>query len=99
LYTEPQIFEMISTFAIIAMLIGAVLGLRLPILILAPVILMLSGTVFGVGLALKYSLSFILIVTVFTILAVQIGYLAGSIAGFFIKSTRHKDSPFPIEVA
>jgi len=86
--------------AITTMLIGALLGQRFKVLILLPAIVIGSAAIFAFGMAHSNGLWSILLATAFTITALQLGYLGGSVIRFVIAEARiHKDSARTIAVA
>ncbi len=76
--------------AMAGVFIGALLGLRFNALILVPAVTVSFVTVLGVGLAFDDSVWFALLAAVSTVTALQIGYIAGSLIGFFIAATRFR---------
>jgi hypothetical protein len=79
---------MMTILAMTAMLVGAVLGMRFKVLILAPAFLIGSVTILGTGLAQNNSLWSILLGMVLVMAALQMGYLAGTVIRFVIAGAR-----------
>jgi len=63
-----------------ALLVGAVLGLRYNVFVLIPTSLMSAGAVFGASFADSHYVWAILLITTFSVVALQLGYLAGNFA-------------------
>ena len=64
---------------LIAIVIGVMLGLRFKVFILIPANVIGSAAAFGAGLAFSDSLWSVLLAMVLAIVALQIGYLAGTV--------------------
>ena len=73
---------------ILSTLFGAVLGLRLKVLILVPAIVLVASVVLGFGIAHGDSLWSYLLAMGLAITALQMGYLGGVITRFVIAGTR-----------
>jgi len=58
--------------------IGAVLGLRFKVFVLVPAITLASVASWGIGIAHGRSFWSILLVTAFVMIALQVGYFAGT---------------------
>lgn len=83
-------------FAMIAVFPGALLGLRFRVLILAPAILISSAAMFSLGTLLSVSSWSILGAMVLAIIALEIGYLTGSVIGVLVSGAHiYKDSSRP----
>ncbi len=70
---------MVTTFATISIVIGAVLGLRFTILMLAAAIVFGTTIVFVVGMAQNDSHWLVLPCIILAIATLQLGYLAGAV--------------------
>ena len=90
---------MITTFAIAAAIMGALLGLRFKVLILIPAIAVSSAAVVYAGLSYEGSTWSILLGLVVTTAAMQVGYFAGTMMGNSLASFRKdRDSSGIVEV-
>jgi hypothetical protein len=69
--------------AIMAIIIGALLGQRFKVFVLVPAIAVGSATTFGIGMAHDNSLWSVLLAMVLAISALQMGYLGGIVIRFF----------------
>lgn len=65
--------------AITGLLIGALLGLRIKVLILVPATVVYTGAIFWVGLAHHQSVVSVVLATVTAITTLQLGYVCGTI--------------------
>jgi hypothetical protein len=83
-----QTTTMMTMCAMTAILIGAVLGLRFKVLILAPAIVFGSAATLGIGMAHSHSIWFVSLAIVLAITALQLGYLAGAVIRFVIAGIR-----------
>jgi hypothetical protein len=72
------------SLAIIYALIGAVLGLRFKVMVLAPTIALSLVIIAGVNLAFGTGLWMAVIETVIAVTSVQIGYLGGAAIRLFL---------------
>jgi len=79
------------TIAMIALLIGALLGLRFRVFILVPAIVLASATILSVGMARSDSTWPTLLATVLAITALQVGYLSGAVVHFSIAKVRGRE--------
>jgi hypothetical protein len=79
------------TIAMIALSIGALLGLRLKVFILVPAIVMGSATILCVGIARSDSIWPTLLAAVLATTALQVGYLVGVVVHFSIAKARGRD--------
>jgi 4-amino-4-deoxy-L-arabinose transferase-like glycosyltransferase len=77
-----------STLILLAFLVGAVLGLRYKVLILAPAMGLAILAVIATSLAHHYSLPTTLIAGVLALTCVQIGYLGGILTRYAMILTR-----------
>ena len=83
-----------------ALLIGALLGLRFRVFILVPAVVIGSATILSVGIARSDSIWPTLLATVLAITALQVGYLSGAVVHFSIAKARgRKNSATTIAVA
>lgn len=76
LFDRP--FTMTLMFAITAMLVGALLGLRFKVLVLLPANLIGSVATLGFGISQSSSFWSALLVTALSITALQMGYVSGT---------------------
>ena len=79
------------TIAMIALLIGALLGLRFRVFILVPAIVIGSATILSVGIARSDSIWPTLLATALAITALQVGYLSGAVVHFSIAKARSRE--------
>jgi hypothetical protein len=77
-----------TNLLILSVLVGAVLGMRLRVLIILPVIGFAFVTIAGIGAARSDALSLIATVMVLTAISLQLGYLLGSAARFVMVAAR-----------
>ena len=88
------------TLAMMALLFGALLGLRFRVFILVPAVVMSSATILGVGIADGDSIWHTLLAAVLSITALQVGYLSGAVLYSSIAKARaRKNSAATIAVA
>lgn len=78
-----------SSLIILSSLTGVVLGLRFKVLILVPAMVLVAAVTIGIGIAHGDGLWSLLLETVLTITALQVGYLGGTIVHFVIVGARH----------
>lgn len=84
---------MIMSLAIVAALIGVVLGLRFKVFVLAPAIVSASAVILVNGLVLGSSYWSILLAALLTVTALQAGYFAGSAIRFLAKRASARQDP------
>jgi hypothetical protein len=77
---------MITMLAMMAVLIGALLGQRFKVFILVPAIVIASTAILGFGMAHDDSSWSALLVAGLTITALQFGYFGGAVIHFLIAS-------------
>ena len=87
------------TFAIAAMLIGALLGQRFMVFILVPAIVIGSAAILAFCVAHNNNLWITLLLLALTITALQMGYLGGAVIRFVAGARVGRDSPRTIAVA
>jgi hypothetical protein len=73
------------TLAMMALLIGALLGLRFKVFILVPAVAISSVTILGVGVARSDSIWLTLLAAALTVTALQVGYLSGASSIFQLR--------------
>jgi len=73
--------------------IGAMLGLRFKVFVLVPAIALSFVASFGIGIANGNSLWSILVVTFLVMIALQIGYFAGTFIRFGVAKARARKHP------
>ena len=81
---------MMIMLTVIAILTGAVLGLRFTVLILVPASFIGSVATFGIGIAHSNGLWSILLALVLVISALQIGYFSGAVIRFVNAGVRFR---------
>jgi len=90
---------MMMMLSMMAIIIGALLGLRFKVLILVPAIVIGAVTTLGIGMAHGASVWVTLLAAILTITALQMGYLGGAVTRFVIAGVRvRKDSSGVIAV-
>jgi hypothetical protein len=91
---------MMTTFAMTAVLIGAVLGQRFKVLILGPAIIIGLAVTLAIGVVHYDNLWSTLLVMALITTALQIGYLGGVVIRYVIAAARvGRNSPRTIAVA
>ena len=91
---------MMTMFTMTAVLIGAVLGQRFKVLILAPAIVISLAVILAFAIAHHNNLWSTLLVMALITTALQIGYLGGIVTRFVIAAARvGRNSPRTIAVA
>ena len=78
-----------SSLIILSALAGVVLGLRFKVLILVPAMVLIVPVTLGIGISYGDGFWSLLLETILTITALQLGYLGGTIAHFVIVGIRH----------
>jgi hypothetical protein len=86
-------FTMITTLVIIAAIIGAILGLRFKVSILAPVFLISSAAIFGTGIAHGEKPLSNLLAAFLATSTLQLGYLAGAFIQLVVTKIRARKGP------
>lgn len=77
-----------TIIAILSILTGAVLGMRLRVFILVPATGLALTAIAGCGLARGDALSSVALAMAFAAAGLQLGYLGGSTARFFVAAAR-----------
>ena len=77
-----------TLFALETMIIGAMLGLRFKILVLAPAIVLSAASNLGIAIAHNSGAWSALLAMVLAIITLQVGYLGGTVGAIVIRDAR-----------
>lgn len=89
-----------TVLALETMIIGAMLGLRFKILVLAPAIFLSAASILGIAIAHNSGAWSALLAMVLAIITLQVGYLGGTVGAIVIRdraSEKLRPRPFRVQ--